>query len=314
MSLTINDLIKSPEWIMEAFTENPVEFSSNLYSQMNEIDPKVLRVILQTLWSNDYDLTKIWNLRQSPDMPEWWGKLPTESYLTCIDFNLPLSPDGNLILWSVIDQPINHDILDALITKGMDINYVNADEKLTLLQKSILLGNENNVRMLLRHGANPGNLIDGLINQSVTGKQLRIIRELKIYGGTVNPTKITGSVRKYLDAAKMLKPDICSRLAISRINMINTLSWTCLVFNELTLLPEFAGVVEAMKNWRNEYALVKGGEVVSWPYFMNESTKISECSSPYQEITVSPLPNDDEIMDMAIKDLPNTNGNLRKLP
>ena len=114
--------------------------------------------MLYQLHQEGSNLAKLWKCRSHYDLPEWYYQvdtIPLENLLVGIKYELPLAPDGNLILWWQIGRPLNKDLLNVLLFRGVDLNQINRAEGLTLLQKAVQIGSEQNVQLLLSHRANP---------------------------------------------------------------------------------------------------------------------------------------------------------------
>jgi len=318
-SLTLEFLIVNPAAGLVHFQENTRSFSDALFEQFPEINSKVLRVLLLQL----PDLRKLWDLRSTPDLPDWYfhvDRVPLENLLIGLEHDLPVSPDGNLILWWQIHQPLNHDLLDALIHKGVDLNQINEAEGLTLLQKAILIPHEENVNILLRHQVNPDSKAVSLAFESnyrlSTGTTLRIIRSLRVYGAQIPTDFITNAdVQRYLRAAEMMHPEYCAGYPWLNLDREEDLSLQAIVDPSLLDDPAFQNALgpirletfrKAVALKRSLVTVTESGQVLTWPWYQNEVLNQPEfCEVTSKGVTVTPLPEATQVYQKALSGLPN---------
>ncbi len=327
-SIAFPTLVRNPYLALEGFSEYPELYIESLFDQLPKIDRKVLRIILYSLYELGFSLQKLWNLRKIPTLPEWYYNLdqvPVENLLVAIKYDLPLNPDGNLILWSQIGKKLNHDILDTLISRGVDINQINQEDGLTLLQKAVQVSSEDNVRMLLSHGANPEQVSQSgqtameialeADNTFSNGSSLHIIRDLRVYGARIDQRwKLSSDVQRYLTAATLLKPEYCSgNKDYLQLDRDEDLTIQAICHPELLSDPAFQSALgrvnleafsESIQRKNDEVTVNAEGEVMAWPFYFPPKIEAPLCERIPKRVTLAIPPSDDRVYELALAGLP----------
>ena len=327
-SLAFESLIANPNIALQYYLRSPSRFADRYFEQFPKINAKVLRFISYQLFRNGVSLQKLWDMKSNFDLPSFYYSIdtcPVENLLVGLKYGLPLSPDGNLIIWWQMDRPLNHDLLDALSQKGVDLNQICEAEGITCLQKAVMISNRSNVRMLLSHGVDTEQLsTDGKTAMTIamevngqlsTGTSLHIIRDLRIYGASYSASTLTDSrVKKYIDTAVLFKPHYCDLLTdYFEMDTVEELTIQAIVDPNIVMDPQFQSAshlnnpstyYNAVVSKNKEVVVTENGVPMAWPYYFNMTRILSNpdvCEA--KRISIADMPDSDRVYRLALANL-----------
>lgn len=291
--LTFQYLMEYPNSPFELYSKNSEELDK-LIENLKHVNGRALQYILKQLYQNGVTLKNV-------KVPTWFYTpeiIPVTNLITVLRYGFPPDFGGNLFLWWQADKPFNDILLDVMINLGINLNMINYNTGETLLQKVILLENENNVEILLKHRVPPDDqavktALD-TYNQTKSGKSLRIIRKLKIYGGLFPPTNNQTLIRYFTSASKYKCEYYSNPKTYFEIYDLQDK-----FIEDVILNKKDSSVEQARKN----VTKTQNGLVLAWPYYLDVSQKTPICpEKPWPSIAYPP--SDTEIMLNAISDLP----------
>lgn len=322
--VSFDRLLLEPEIGILSFQENPSAFAKELFRELPRIDPRVLRILLYQLAERLLDLRKLWDLRDEEFLPEWYFHFQgSENFLIALKYNLPVDLGGNLPFWWQIQQKLSHELLDAFVLKGIDLNQINAAEGYTLLEKAIEIENEENVHLLLSHQVNPDERAMKLAllqaEEIASGASLRILRDLRVYGGQTRPYPPDSDIGRYLQAATQMRPEYCPLEDKTFLDRNKDLSLWLSLYPHLVDQMKTKGLRKSIDRVRNQVTLTQTGQVLSWPFYQAsfEVEKPDFCLQVPQRVRVAQLPEAGEIYENALlglKDKSRTISYTDKLP
>lgn len=293
--LTWPELIYFPDSWIRPYSD----LADQIYSDLADLDPKVLRVILLKLTDEGVSLTDLWQLRTNSKIPDWYLSPPRclINLITAIRFGLELFPDGRFFLFNYPEIP--RQLINSMVWNNVDLNQLDIDG-LTLLQRLILARRINDVRTLLAFRVDPEQLsADGKTALDIAYDlgDYSTVRLLRIYGAEVKSEYLqTPTVLKYIEAVSQVKPTY-----FELIPEDSSYDQALMAYFQSSN-SQLAYQVELDKA---SYQIDTTGRIMSFPYYFNLSIPNSgTCSPPSLETVVYPT-TDEQVYLKALQGLPN---------